>query len=153
MAGLVPLTEGDIAEIMRIERLPGYDAFIHSWTAEAHAAEMNSPDARYLGHRAGGGLVGFTILQKFREPTVRLRRIAVDAPGQGAGAALLRDLVDWLFETSQAQALDLHVVTENHRARHVYQREGFVPGGGAPPGEGMILTRAAWAALPRKHHP
>ena len=28
MALLVPLTPADIAEVMRIERLPGYDAFI-----------------------------------------------------------------------------------------------------------------------------
>ena len=151
MADLVSLSEEDLAEVMRIERLPGYDAFIHSWTAEIHATELTSADARYFGYRAGAALAGFAILQKFREPTVRLRRIAVDSPGAGAGTALLRDVVDWLFETSDAQALDLRVRPGNRRARHVYGREGFIQGGGDDLlGEGMILTRPEWAALSRR---
>lgn len=148
-----PLHPADIAEVMRIERLKGYDAFIHSWAAEVHAAEMASLDARYFGRRTDCGLAGFAILQKFHEPTVRLRRIAVDAPGDGQGTALLRDVVDWLFTSTNAVAVDLHVRTNNHRARHVYAREGFVEGGHDDlQGEGMILTREAWAALPRRAH-
>ncbi|MES3026502.1 MAG: GNAT family N-acetyltransferase [Pseudomonadota bacterium] len=151
MADLVSLSEEDLAEVMRIERQPGYDAFIHSWTAEVHAAEMASPDARYFGRRSADGLAGFAILQKLREPIVRLRRIAVDSPGASVGTPLLRDLIDWLFETSNAQALDLHVRPDNHRARHVYGREGFIEGGGEDLlDEGMILTRPAWAALSRR---
>ena len=118
---------------------------------DLHAAELTSADARYLGYRAGAALAGFAMLQKFREPTVRLRRIAVDSPGTGVGTTLLRDVVDWIFETSDAQAIDLHVRPDNHRARHVYGREGFIAGGGENlSGEGMILTRPAWAALSRR---
>jgi RimJ/RimL family protein N-acetyltransferase len=145
------LTPADIAEVMRIERLPGYSAFIGAWTAEAHADEMASPDARYLGWRAGRGLAGFAIFQRFTQPVVRLRRIAVEGPGGGTGTHLLRGAVDWLFETNPARAIDLHVRAENQRARHVYSREGFVVGGGDDRGEeGMVLTREAWTALPRR---
>ena len=35
MALLVPLTPADIAEVMRIERLPGYDAFIGQFSADS----------------------------------------------------------------------------------------------------------------------
>lgn len=153
MADLVSLSEEDLAEVMRIERLPGYDDFIHSWTAEIHAAEMASPDTRYFGRRAEVGLAGFAILQKFREPTVRLRRIAVDAPGRGQGTALLRNVIDWLFTHCDAQAADLHIRPDNSRARHVYAREGFVEGGGEDlQGEGLILRREAWTTLPRRAH-
>ena len=68
MADLVSLSEEDLAEVMRIERLPGYDAFIHSWTAEIHATELTSADARYFGYRAGAALAGFTILRSSASP-------------------------------------------------------------------------------------
>jgi GNAT superfamily N-acetyltransferase len=137
----------DIAEVMRIERLPGYDAFIGAWTAEGHAEEMASPDARYLGWRVEGGLAGFAIFQRFTQPVVRLRRIAVAKPGGGTGSRLLRAAVGWLFAANPADAVDLHVRTANLRARHVYGREGFVVGGGDDlGGEGMILTRRVWMA-------
>lgn len=145
------LTPADIPEVMRIERLPGYDAWIGCWTAQAHAEELASADARYFGWRDGGRLAGFSILQRFHEPTVRLRRIAVAEPGHGIGTPLLRAVVDWVFATSPAEAVDLHVRQQNARARHVYAREGFVVGGGDDLGsEGMILSRTAWAALPRR---
>lgn len=148
---LSPLTVQDIAEVMRIERLPGYDAYIGAWEAEAHAAEMASPAARYLGWREGGGLAGFTIFQKFLDPVVRLRRIAVAQPGCGTGTVLLRAAIDWLFDAAPAQAVDLHVRPENHRARTVYEREGFLEGPpDHPEADVMILSRARWAGLPRR---
>src|SRR4051812_29581667 len=122
---LSPLTPDDIAEVMRLERLPGYEAFIGRWSAEEHAAEMVSPDARYFGVREDGGLAGFVILQRFREPAIRLRRIAVEQAGSGAGAALLRAVMDWVFEHTPAEAMSLDVALTNGRARRVYHREGW----------------------------
>src|ERR671921_716212 len=60
---LSPLMQADIPEVMRLERLPGYDAFIGRWEADEHAAEMASPDARYFGVRQGRRLAAFLILQ------------------------------------------------------------------------------------------
>jgi RimJ/RimL family protein N-acetyltransferase len=140
------LTPQDIAEVMRIERLPGYDAYVGAWSAEEHAAEMGSPAARYLGWREGDGLAGFVIFQKFLDPVVRLRRIAVAQPGAGLGTDLLRGAVGWLFAATAAEAVDLHVRPENHRARTVYDREGFILS--APEqteSEVMILHRERWA--------
>jgi GNAT superfamily N-acetyltransferase len=144
---LAALTPEDIAEVMRIERLPGYDAYIGAWTAEAHAEEMASPAARYLGWRKAGGLEGFAILQRFLAPVARLRRLAVEQPGGGTGTALLRSVLDWVFTTTLAKAVDLHVRPENLRARAVYRREGFVSSApDNPMAEEMILGRARWAA-------
>lgn len=139
---LVDLTPADIAECMRIERLPGYDAFVGQWTAEEHANEMASPAARYLGWRTDEGLAGFVIFQRYLDPVVRLRRIAVTQPDGGTGARLLLAVIDWLFERNPASAIDLHVRPANERAIKVYSREGFVM---AQPedddAETMILTR------------
>jgi hypothetical protein len=151
---LVSLSPFDIPDVMRIERLPGYEAYIHSWTAEEHLAELASPDSRYFGWRTAAGLMGFAILQKYGQPGHRLRRLAVAEPGGGTGTALLRGVVDGMFRASAAEAVDLHVKPDNLRARHVYGREGFVVGGGDDlQGQGMVLTRAAWAALPRRTGP
>ncbi|MDP3855866.1 GNAT family N-acetyltransferase [Phenylobacterium sp.] len=106
---LVELTSADIPECMRIERLPGYDAFIGQWTAEEHATEMASPAARYLGWRTGEGLTGFVIFQRYQDRVVRLRRIAVTQPSGGTGTRLLLAVIDWLFERNPAHAIDLHV--------------------------------------------
>jgi RimJ/RimL family protein N-acetyltransferase len=148
---LTPLTEADIPEMMRIERLPGYDAFVGRWSAEEHASEQASPATRYLAWREDSQVAGFVILQAFDQPMVRLRRIAVAQPSGGTGTALLRAVVDQVFETSPAVAIDLQVKPGNQRARTVYLREGFVShGAGEPDHEQMVLTREAWTALPRR---
>ena len=145
---LAPLTPADIPEVMRLERLPGYEAFIGRWEAEAHAAEMASPDARYFGVRDGEGLAGFIILQQFRQPQIRLRRIAVGAPEQGLGSRMLREIMDWTFDNTPAEAFWLDVHVENDRARHVYAREGMTPDGAFDEvHQRMIIPRERWAAL------
>jgi RimJ/RimL family protein N-acetyltransferase len=145
---LSPLTAADIPEVMRLERLPGYDAFIGRWEANEHAAEMASPDARYFGVRDGGGLAGFIILQRFREPQVRLRRIAVAGPGGGLGTQMLREIMDWVFDNTPAEAFWLDVHVENARARRVYEREGMTPDGPFDEvHQKMIIPRARWAEM------
>lgn len=147
MATFSPLTPADIPEVMRIERLPGYDAFIGRFEADEHAAQMASPDARYFGLREGAGLTGFVILQQFREPTIRLRRIAVAEPDAGHGTALLRAVMDWVFEQTPAEALKLDVALGNPRARRVYEREGFEQYGVDDVHYLLRIPRERWAAL------
>ena len=142
---LAVLTAADIAEVMRIERLPGYGHFVHGWTEEAHAAELASPDARYFGARQGDGLAGFVILQHVRQPVIRLRRIAVAEPDRGTGTRLLRAVTDWVFETTPAEAMVLGVALGNARGRHVYERERWVVEGEDHEHFNMRVTRELWA--------
>jgi RimJ/RimL family protein N-acetyltransferase len=142
---LVPLNAQDIAEVMRIERLPGYQGLVGTWSAEEHEAERNSPDARYLGLRDGQGLAGFVIFQQVSEPAIRLRRIAVGATDKGTGTRILRAALDWAFETFPAETITLGVARQNDRARHIYLREGFVDDGEDEVHFNMVLTRQAWA--------
>ena len=145
---LSPLLPADIPEVMRIERLPGYEAFIGRWETDEHTAEMTSPDVRYFGIRDGDGLKGFVIVQKLHEPSIRLRRIAVDGVERGLGTAMLRLVMDRLFETTDAGALHLDVHVDNARARHVYAREGFAESGMFDPVHRLMeIPRARWEAL------
>jgi RimJ/RimL family protein N-acetyltransferase len=145
---LSPLSAADIPEVMRIERLPGYEAFIGRWEADEHAEQMASPDVRYFGVRDGERLAAFVILQKFREPSVRLRRIAVDGVERGLGTTILREVMDRVFDSSPATALHLDVHVDNARAHHVYVREGFLGQGQVDAVHRLMeIRRDRWAAL------
>lgn len=145
------LTPDDIPEVMRLERRPGYDAFVGRWEADEHAAEMASPLARYLGLREGAGLKGFVILQELDQPTVLLRRIAVGDVSQGTGGVLLRGVLDWVFGETRAEGLRLDVLPANARAQRAYAREGFTDYGAADihgvPHILMSIPRARWATM------
>lgn len=147
MSLLSPLSPADIPEVMRLERLPGYDAFIGRFEADEHAQQFASPDARYFGLRNGDRLAGFVILQEFNAPTILLRRIAVAEPGGGRGTALLRAIMNWVFESTAAEALKLDVALGNPRARHVYEREGFEQYDVDDVHYFMRIPRERWVAL------
>ncbi len=147
MSPLSPLTPDDIPEVMRLERVPEYDAFIGRFEAEEHAAEFASPEARYFGLRDGDRLAGFVILQELSAATVLLRRIAVAQPGVGHGAALLRATMDWVFEETPATGLKLDVVLSNPRARRVYEREGFEHYDVDDVHHYLSISRERWAQL------
>lgn len=121
-------TGADIPAIMRIERLPGFDAFIGRDDADAHRAWQAGPDsAEYVWDREGA-VRGFALLTKLTNAhgTVQLKRIAVDAPGSGLGTLFARAVIDHVFTTYGAHRLELDTSTENARARHVYAKLGFV---------------------------
>jgi RimJ/RimL family protein N-acetyltransferase len=119
---VAPLEPADIAEVMRIERLPGYDAVMGRWSADEHADQMAKPGVAYFGLRRPGGLAGFAIVQSLGSRIVMLRRIAVETVGRGGGTRLLRAVMDHVFETTDAQALHLEVAHGNPRARRLLSR-------------------------------
>lgn len=144
---LADLNPADIPEVMRIERMPGYDAVVGRFTAEEHAEQFASPDARYFGLREGSRLLGFVMMQEIRAPTVLLRRIAVGEPERGIGTRLVRGVMDWAFGTTAAEAMKLDVHLQNPRARHVYEREGFAQYDADEVHDFMRVPRTRWAEL------
>ncbi|TAJ74589.1 MAG: GNAT family N-acetyltransferase [Phenylobacterium sp.] len=144
---LAALTPADIPEVMRIERMPGYDAVVGRFTAEEHLEQFASPDACYFGLRDGDRLAGFVIMQEIRAPTVLLRRIAVGEPERGVGTRLVRGVMEWTFETTAAEALKLDVHVDNARARHVYEREGFAQYDEDEVHYFLRIPRARWAEM------
>jgi RimJ/RimL family protein N-acetyltransferase len=121
----------DIPAIMAIERLPGYDQLVGRWEADKHRAEMADPSVRYFALRGAGRLAGFAIVLGLTDPNRRahLKRIAVAAPGKGAGARLLRGVIDRVFADSETNRLDLDLFVGNDRAKRAYERAGFTAEG------------------------
>lgn len=121
-------TSGDITEIMAIERQPGYELFVGRSSAEFHARAIDNPDYAYLvGSYAEGAVGGFGILRGLSDPmgNVTLKRFAVTLPSNGVGTALLREIIDWVFNETATHRFWLDHIITNDRARHVYEKCGF----------------------------
>jgi len=144
---LSALTPADIPEVMRIERMPGYEATVGRFEAEEHAEQMARADVRYVGLREGDGLAGFVILQDYDQPTVLLRRIAVSQQDGGIGSWLVGAVMDRVFETTPAEALRLEVALNNPRGRFVYERQGFEVYGEDGVHHFLKVPRERWRAL------
>lgn len=144
---LSPLTPDDIAEVMRIERLPGYDRTVGRFEADEHARQMADPDVRYFGLREAGGLGGFVILQQLDRPSVLLRRIAVARQDAGIGSRLVGAVMDWVFTETSATGLKLDVALDNPRGKFVYERQGFTEYDADPVHYFLRIPRARWREL------
>ena len=46
--------------------------------------------------------------------------------GQGAGSRLLSSALDWLYIETETNRIDLDLFVENERARHAYEKLGFI---------------------------
>ena len=144
---LSPLTPADIPEVMRIERLPGYEETVGRFEADEHARQIAASDVRYYGLRDGAGLAGFVILQELDQPTVLLRRIAVGRRDGGVGSWLVGAVMDWVFAETSAEALKLTVALNNPRGRFVYERQGFEAYDVDDVHDFMRIPRERWRAL------
>jgi diamine N-acetyltransferase len=121
-------TADDIADIMAIERSPGYDQLVGRSSAQFHARAVVDPDYVYLvGLKDDGTIGGFGILRGVTDimGNLTLKRIAVASPGKGFGKALLLEITDWVFRNTQTHRFWLDHIITNDRARHVYESCGF----------------------------
>jgi len=119
---------GDLDFIMATERLPGYEDLVARWTRAEHVAALEREDTRYLvGAWPAASPEGFAILEHITDvhQGAKLRRIAVTRPGSGFGRPFTGAVVDWVFDSTDAERLWLDVFTSNERARHVYRQAGF----------------------------
>lgn len=121
-------TEADIPAIMAIERTPGFEDVVGRWSAEQHAEQMAKTSVRYFVLRHDEEVKGFAILQQIGEPDhrVHLKRIATREPGSGNGTRLLDGVLLWLYTETDTNRVDLDLFVENERARHTYEKLGFI---------------------------
>jgi len=120
-------TAADLPAIMAIERLKLFHVFIGQSGAEEHARWQDEDDSDELVWEVDGAVRGFAVLQKLTSPaTVLLKRIAVDAPGEGLGTPFVHAVMAHVFAMPHVHRLELDTSAENPRARHVYEKLGFV---------------------------
>jgi ribosomal protein S18 acetylase RimI-like enzyme len=109
------------------------DAFLAGFTPEAWQEEFDDPGHAFLVAEADGTLIGYTKLGppsipvESTRPLIELRQIYFDHAWLGRG--LSRPMMDWAIEEGRrrgAEEMYLTVFTDNHRARALYRRYGFV---------------------------
>jgi ribosomal protein S18 acetylase RimI-like enzyme len=130
-AAMERATRDDIAGICAVEARPDNAGWIGSWPAALHGAQMEKPHVAYFVRRSEAGAVAaFAILERLDDPkgVICLRRLGAASPGGGAGSALLRDELDWTFQSHGGAQIELRVRVGNP-ARRLYQRLGFLENG------------------------
>ena len=126
---LRPTMSSDIDYVLSLEQDPENLPFITPWEKTQHEAAIRFPDFRHFIVEAGAGFdaAGFAILIGCRSPhqSLELKRMVVQAKGQGTGRAALRVLKRIAFDDLGAHRLWLDVKSLNTRARSLYASEGF----------------------------
>ncbi len=148
----------DIEAIMRLERGPGFEAWVGRSSADEHRALMRSGNHRYLLGLRSREPIAFAILRDLEEPNgnVYLKRVAALRPGEGLGLRFLRELAAWIYAHPAAHRFWLDCFPDNLRAQRAYEklgmrRDGILRGAYlSPSGERrdlvmMAMTRDDWA--------
>ena len=127
---LRPTLQSDLDFVLSLEQDPANLPYITPWERTQHEAAIRFPDFRHFIVEAGPGLqaAGFLILIGCRSQhqSLELKRMVVQAKGQGTGRAALRLAKQVAFDDLGAHRLWLDVKKRNGRAKALYDGEGFV---------------------------
>lgn len=118
----------DIPAIYELEHRPEFKTFVGRWTKEQHKKAIADEDFACLVMESDAGDVeGYAILRGVasEDRSIELKRIVVDAPGQGLGKKLLQFVAKRAFDEWGAHRLWLDVYETNSRAKQVYEAFGF----------------------------
>ena len=130
---LRPTMLSDLDFVISVEADSRNLPFITPWERTQHEGAVRFPDFRHFIVEAGPGFssTGFVILQGCRNPhrSVELKRIVLQAKGQGLGRACVRVLKAMAFRDLKAHRFWLDVKSLNTRALALYASEGFVEEG------------------------
>jgi RimJ/RimL family protein N-acetyltransferase len=130
---LRPTMQSDLDFVLSLEQDPANLPFITPWERTQHEAAIRFPDFRHFIVEAGPDLdaAGFVILIGCRSQhhSLELKRMVMQAQGQGHGRAALRVVKKVAFDDLGAHRLWLDVKQRNVRAQALYESEGFVQEG------------------------
>jgi diamine N-acetyltransferase len=122
----------DIAAIMAIEHVPGFEDYVGRSSHAQHEEMLASPRYTYfVGLGPQDDALAFAILRDFDDlhGNLYLKRFVVARPGEGIGAAFLRLLLEWAFTQTSAHRFYLDRFAHNERAQRLYEKFGFTRDG------------------------
>ena len=150
----------DVAAVMAIERVPGFEDYVGRSSQIEHAEMLASPRYIYLvGVGPQDDVLAFAILRDLDNPhgNLYVKRFVVARAGEGIGTAFLRLLLEWAFAHTPVHRVYLDRFADNARAQRLYAKFGFTQDGVlrqaylGPDGHRrdltlMALTRPEWEA-------
>lgn len=126
-------TEADLDFILLTEQHPDNARFVVGWPRSRHQAALEHSDERHLilESPVDPQPVGYLILAGLSNPhhNLELCRLVVAEKGQGYGRSALQQAKQLAFKTYGAHRLWLDLKVYNHRAKRLYEQEGFVEEG------------------------
>jgi RimJ/RimL family protein N-acetyltransferase len=108
-------------------RLPGFEQLVGRWSDAQHRSAVADGRHAYFIARFESEAIGFAIVRDWAsaERVAHIKRVVVSHPGRGHGKAPLVQLVQIIFQHTDAHRIWLGVFPENTRARRAYEAVGF----------------------------
>ncbi|MFE4106222.1 GNAT family N-acetyltransferase [Almyronema epifaneia] len=126
-------TETDVDFVLATEQHLDNARFVVGWPRSRHLGCLQKADELHfiLERTADAQAVGYLIMAGLTNPNhnLELCRLVIADKGRGYGRAALRYAKQLAFETYNAHRLWLDLKVYNHRAKHLYEQEGFVAEG------------------------
>jgi RimJ/RimL family protein N-acetyltransferase len=130
MNGFAPRAtrDEDLDWILGLDAAERAAGWIKGSTREQHRAWFGDPNVAHVVFEQAGVAVGYAILRGLLDPNraIELKRVVIEAKGQGHGRAALRWARHFAFAQHGAHRLWLDTYEHNLRAQHLYESEGFV---------------------------
>ena len=117
----------DLDYVLQAENHPDNRDFISQWTKEQHRNAQEDTDTVHLIVEADLESCGYAIIAGLENParSIELKRLVITEKGQGLGRDVLRLVKRCAFNRWSAHRLWLDVRSNNPRALHLYESEGF----------------------------
>jgi ribosomal protein S18 acetylase RimI-like enzyme len=124
-----PTALDDVPRVVALETMPDTREWLCETGLAWHEKALADPAQDHLLAVEGSTIVGFVVLADVHnaDRVIEIRRLVVDpaSRGKGHGRSLLRAAVERAYEHHHARRVWLDVKAHNHRARALYESEGF----------------------------
>jgi len=130
----------DLISFFHMERASHANGYVGNYALEKHQEEFAKPSVFYKSiYQREKHLVGFIILVLDPDgESLEFRRIVASEPGSGIGSYTMKMLPKLCHDLGRKR-IWLDVYEHNTRARHVYEKGGFVKFGEEQRGERTLL--------------
>jgi ribosomal protein S18 acetylase RimI-like enzyme len=128
MLTLRPAAADDLQNLAEWEAEPGTSTWLGETGPAWHARALSDPDQEHLVAIEAEATVGFAVLAGLRDgEAIELRRMVISPAHRrtGRGRALLTAALARAYQHHGARRVWLDVKAHNHRARTLYESEGF----------------------------
>ncbi|WP_329253063.1 GNAT family N-acetyltransferase [Actinoallomurus sp. NBC_01490] len=128
MLSLRPTTMDDLVDLAAWEAEPETAPWLGETGPAWHARALHDPGQEHLVAVRAEAAVGFAVLAGLRDgDAVELRRMVISPPHRrtGLGRSLLTSVLARAYGHHRARRVWLDVKAHNHRARALYESEGF----------------------------
>ncbi len=130
IALLRPTIEGDLDQVIALERNDANAPFIRQWSREKHILAISDSNFAHLIIESNDDrkMLGYIILIGIDDPDCNLefKRLVIDSKGKGYGRTAVQLIKIFAFEKTSAHRLWLEVMENNERAFQLYKSDGFV---------------------------